>query len=458
MDRKEFLASLVQNKITQHTNVGGSSVGEDSIGRDPECIRNLQDFSTLQGMQELTLQHSAMAMFGISNPYFRVHSQQATEEATIDGKVYTNFSSYDYLGLNGHPRIEQKVIETMHRFGVSASASRLVSGERSCHYDLESQLAQHYETDSAIAMVSGYGTNVSTISALMGQDDIIFYDALCHNSILTGINLSNAYKRSFHHNDMDHLCAILKRFRSNYRRALIVTESVFSMDGDFPDLNRLIELKHAYGCWLMVDEAHGLGVLGEHGRGIAEHFHTAFHEVDIWMGTLSKTLSASGGYICGSKQLVDYLRYYAGGFVYSVGLSPLLAAAASEALTLMHEEPWRVKRLQDNSRYFLDKARSYGLNVGDSQGYAVVPLIVSDSLKAVMLSHKLFEKGINVQPIIYPAVPELKARLRFFITSRHTVEQIDRTLLIAFEAMQQIHEEHAALKSGIDVLISAQHS
>jgi 7-keto-8-aminopelargonate synthetase-like enzyme len=290
-------------------------------------------------------------------------------------------------------------------------------------------------------MVSGHATNVTTIGALLESGDVIFHDALSHNSIVTGAQLSGAQRRSFAHNDLDALETLLQSTRHEHRRALIVVEGLYSMDGDAPDLAGLVALKKRYDAWLMVDEAHGLGVTGRTGAGLFEHCGVDPKEVDIWMGTLSKTLSTCGGYICGPIALIEYLKHTAGGFVYSVGMSPPLAAAAEVALAVMHAEPERVERLRQNGTLFLATAKKLGLDTGFSLGLAVVPIIVGDSLKAVTLSDRLFRRGINVQPIIHPAVPERASRLRFFLTSEHTPDQIRDTV-------NAVAEELAAIDKG----------
>ena len=243
--------------------------------------------------------------------------------------------------------------------------------------------------------------------------------------VLEGIKLSGATRRSFPHNDLKALEALLASLRSQYRRVLIVAEGLYSMDGDLPDLPVLVDIKQRYGALLMVDEAHALGVLGPTGRGSAEYHRLSGNDVDIWMGTLSKTLAGCGGYIAASRDVVDILKSSAPGFVYSVGIAPPLAAASLAALRIMLREPER-------GALFLDLARKAGLNIGNAQGYAVIPIILGSSRKAITLSNQLFAEGINVQPIIHPAVEEKAARLRFFVSALHSacdIEQVCRLLV-----------------------------
>lgn len=382
------------------------------------------DFGTLPGMQELKLQRSAAEHIGLANPFFRVHETRAGAWTRIGGRQYSNFSSYDYLGLNGHPEVHAASCAAIADFGTSCSASRLVAGERALHRQLERALADHYEQQDAVVYVSGHGTNVSAIGALLGPKDLVIHDALAHNSIVLGATLSGAARRAFPHNDCEALDRILSSCRAQYERVLIAVEGLYSMDGDGPNLATLVEIKNRHGAWLMVDEAHGLGVLGATGRGSYEHCGIAPGEVDIWMGTMSKTLSGCGGYIAGCQALVEYLKCMSGGFIYSVGLPPPMAAASLASLKLLHREPERVARLHRNAALFWTQAKARKLDVGSSAGHAIVPVVLGSSLAAVMLSQMLFERGINVQPIIHPAVPEKNARLRFFLSSEHSADQI----------------------------------
>ncbi len=430
------LAGFVTNRI-------GRSTPRPLPAKTPEVAGKsaAQNFESLPGYREMKLQRSAAELIGLGNPFFRVHDAKAGATTRIDQRSFTNFSSYDYLGLNGHPKVSAAAREAIEAYGTSASASRVVAGERPGHISLEQALAKHYRSEGCVVMVSGHATNVTTIGALLEAGDVIFHDALSHNSIVTGAQLSGAQRRSFAHNDLDALESLLQETRHEHRRALIVIEGLYSMDGDAPDLAGFVALKKRYDAWLMVDEAHGLGVTGRTGAGLFEHCGVDPRDVDIWMGTLSKTLSACGGYICGPIALVEYLKHSAGGFVYSVGMSPPIAAAAEAALGLMQAEPERVERLRQNGNLFLASAKKLGLDTGTSLGLAVIPIIVGDSLKAVTLSDRLFRRGINVQPIIHPAVPERASRLRFFLTSEHTADQIRDTV-------NAVAEEFAAIEKG----------
>ena len=387
-------------------------------------------FDRHPGYQEMLVPKAAAERLRVRNPFFIAHDGVAGAVTRIEGREYFNFSSYNYLGLVGHPAINKAAKDAIDRYGTSASASRVVSGERPIHRELEEALADNYGVEDCAVFVSGHATNVTTIGYLFGPKDLVIHDALIHNSTLEGAKLSGSARRSFPHNDFDALDTILAEIRSQFERVLIVVEGHYSMDGDIPDLPRLIDIKRRHGCFLMVDEAHSLGILGATGRGIHEHFDVAGKDVDIWMGTLSKTLAGCGGYIAGERALVENLKYAAPGFVYSVGIAPPLAAASLAALRIMLNEPERVTRLQENGRLFLKLVREIGLDAGNSQGIAIVPAITGNSLKAVKLSNRLFDSAINVQPIIYPAVEERGARLRFFLSAQHKENQLKRTVEI----------------------------
>jgi 8-amino-7-oxononanoate synthase len=330
--------------------------------------------------------------------------------------------------LAGHPHISEEAKKAIDQYGTSVSASRLVSGERPIHQQLEKSIAEMLGVESCLTFVSGHATNVTTIGYLFGKNDLIVYDDLIHNSVVQGALLSGAKRLHFPHNDPQALKKILEVQRGNFEKVLIVTESLFSMDGDIADLPAFIQIKKDYKCFLMVDEAHSIGVLGQRGFGIREHFNVSPNDVDIWMGTLSKTLASSGGYIAGTEALTEQLKYFAPGFVYSVGIAPPLAAASLAALHIMKQEPERVRLLKHKSQLFHDLCQKVGLNTGHSAGYAIIPIIIGDSVSAVRLANALFAQGIYVQPIIYPGVAKSAARLRFFINCMHEDEDIYNTV------------------------------
>lgn len=403
----------------------GHAHGLSAPPRPPAPVKDLAESEFFKQMQII---RSVAETLNIANPFFRVHDGVAGPEIEVDGRACVNFSSYNYLGFNGHSRVVAAAQEAIARFGTSCSASRLVAGEIPLHRELERKLSALHGTEDCVAFVSGHATNVTVIGAMLGKGDLILHDAFAHNSIQQGAQLSGAQRLSFPHNDLAAAEQMLAAQRAHKRRAMIVIEGHYSMDGDIADLPGFGALARKYGAWLMVDEAHSIGVLGAHGRGIAEHFALGPDAADLWMGTLSKTFAGCGGYIACGRDVAEYLRYSAGGFVYSVGMPPPMAAAAIASLDLLAENPERVARLHANTAYFVDAAKAAGLDTGLSQGYAIVPIIVGSSIAAGRLSAALFEQGVNVQPILYPAVQERAARLRFFLSSEHTREQIDRTV------------------------------
>lgn len=405
----------------------------------PEVLQSWDECCDITALPEIRGLERRIADLGnakLGNPYFHVHDGTAGSSSVIGGVRMLNFSSYNYLGFCGHPEVNQAAKEAIDRYGTSVSASRLVSGERRLHLDLESGISRHIGVEDAVVFVSGHATNVTTIGHLFDKNDLIIHDALCHDSILQGIYLSGAKRRSFRHSDTADLEAILKRSRGNYRRVLICSEGLFSMDGDICDLPSMIELKKRFRCYLMIDEAHSIGVLGHAGRGVAHHFTgTDPRDVDLWMGTLSKSFASCGGYIAGRKELIRYLKYTAPGFLYSVGMPPPNAAAALKSLELMQRHPEIVERLRRRSRLFLELARSSGVDTGLAMGAAVIPAIIGDSVRCMQISSALAARKINVQPIVHPAVEENAARLRFFISANHTEDEIRYTVQALSEAL-----------------------
>lgn len=421
--RDELVKRFLRRKSADH-GVAAAPTAQQSVSKWNKIPDAFYRFDRFPGYEKLLIPLAAASRLGLANPFFKTHEGVASATTQIDGRVYINFSSYNYLGLAGHPRVNKAAKGAIERYGTSASASRLVAGERRIQRELEESLAALYEVADCIVFVSGHATNVTTIGHLFGPRDLVIHDSLAHNSVLEGIKLSGAARRSFPHNDPAALDAILNEIRGQFERVLIVIEGLYSMDGDVPDLPRYIDIKKRHKAFLMVDEAHSLGVLGETGQGIREQYGIAGSEVDIWMGTLSKTFAGCGGFIAGERALIEHLKYAAPGFVYSVGISPPLAAASLEALRILREEPERVGRLRERSNYLLERAREHGIDTGLSQGYAIVPALIGSSLKAAKISNQLFDHGINVQPIIYPAVEERAARLRFFVSSLHTESQL----------------------------------
>ncbi len=374
----------------------------------------------------------------IGNPFFTVHDGIAKDTTSIEGQDVVNFSSYNYLGLSGDPAVSEASKAAIDRYGTSVSASRVVSGERSIHQDLERAIADFLGTEDCIVYIGGHTTNVSTIGHLFGKNDLIVCDALSHNSVQIGCKLSGATTISFVHNDMRSLESILQSHRHEFEKVLIAVEGVYSADGDLAPLPEIIELKKRFKTFLLVDEAHSIGAVGHEGRGVGEHFGVARTDVDLWMGTLSKSFASCGGYIGASTVMVEYLKYTSPGFVYSVGMTPSNAASALVALQRLQAEPDRVTRLQERTLLFLSLAKEQGFDTGTSHDSPVVPIIIGDPYKAVQLSQAMLLRGVNAQPMIYPSVPYDAARLRFFLSCDHTEAQIRQTITILAEEIAKM--------------------
>ncbi len=362
-------------------------------------------------------------------PYFKVKQKYAKSTMLIDGNEYIDFSSFDYLRLSSNPDVMKAAQLAIEQYGTSSGASRIVSGETPLHKELEETIASWLGTEDAIVFGHGHATNVYGISSIVGANDLIIYDKYMHNSAFMGSKLSGATMVSFPHNDLQALEKILEEKRLHYQRVLIVVEGVYSMDGDvLADLPKLIEIKEHYKAWLFIDEAHSIGVLGQTGRGVGEHFGIDSSKVDIWMGTISKALGSSGGYLAGCKSVITYLKHSSPGFLFTVGASPANVAAGLAAIRKVQSEPQLVVQLQERAQFFLELATQKGLNTGVSKDTGIVPIIVGDSDRAAKLADAAYQRGINVFPIGYPAVEFNQARLRFFISPLHTEEQLKYTV------------------------------
>lgn len=402
-----------------------SSEGPQSEGRQQARKTAPTGFRVPRYYQILKHNIGGTGSLGAGDLFYQNFEGLNNRLARLKGREFINFCSYNYLDLCGDARVAAAAQAAIEKYGTSVSASRIVSGERPIHLELEAAIADFVGTEAAIVFVGGFSTNEDTIAHLMGEGDVIFHDEYIHKSAQLGAAMSGAKAVSFPHNDLDALEKALQTHREQGKNALIVVEGVYSMDGDIPDLPKLIELKRRYQTLLMVDEAHSIGVLGKTGRGLAEHFDIEPGEVDIWMGTLSKSFASCGGYIAGNAELIEYLRYTAPGFVYSVGLAPPMAAAALKALQLTQEEPQRVGQLHSRVLLFHTLAREAGINIGEAnEASAVLPVIIGQSDVTIALSRTLMDKGILALPIGYPAVSKSKSRIRFFISCSHTDDDI----------------------------------
>ncbi len=446
-EKLTLVKQLMKKQSVRHSPQNNLNTSITSKNENATIKPEHYQFELFPEFKKLQEHAEIMNSIGVKNPYFNCREDVSTNTIKINGAEFINYSGYNYLGLSGHPRINAAAKSAIDQFGTSASASRIVSGEFTLHLDLEEELAKVIGTEACVVAVSGYGTNVSTISHLMGPKDLILHDSLIHNSIVSGCQLSGARRVPFPHNDWNVLDRLLRENRFQYEKTLIIVEGVYSMDGDIPNLPEVIRIKKRHKALLMVDDAHSIGVLGRRGFGTAEYFGIDAKTVDIWMGTLSKSLASCGGFIAGSNALIQNLKYNApGGILYSVGISPANTAAALAALKILQEEPERVKQLHEKSEFFLNEAKKRGLNTGPSANSPVIPVILGNSVECLKLGDQLFEQGINVQAILYPAVPEEESRLRFFITAMHTKEQIIYTLDTMCNILKSIRQQTVSPK------------
>ena len=380
----------------------------------------------------------ALLADGATDPYFVSHSSPLRDTCIIDGREYIDFGNYNYAGMSGRPEVNEAAKKAIDQYGTSASGSRLLAGEKPVHGELERAIAEWKHTEAAVVCVGGHSTNVTFIGNFCGKNDLILYDALSHNSAQQGCRLSQSIAKSFPHNDTATLEQMLERERKYFEKVLIVIEGVYSMDGDIAPVPEFVRIKKKYGCFLMVDEAHSACVLGPTGAGVDEYFNLAGDDIDIKMGTLSKGLGTCGGYLAGKAELVEYLKYNLPGFVFSVGLSPALAAASLQAIRLLKEDPSIMQRMADNIAFFASEARARGLNICMGGHSAILPVLVGKDEDAVLLSNEMQNRGVAVPPAVYPAVPRDKARLRFDVTSEHKKEQITYALDQLVEAAHEL--------------------
>lgn len=357
--------------------------------------------------------------------YFGESEGLFTPFITIKEQQYLNFSSYNYLGFAHDEEIINATCAALRVYGTSASASRLVGGQKTIHRQLEQTIAEVLHVDDALVFNSGHATNLTTIGHLMDSGDLILLDELSHNSLVLGAQLSGATLKFFAHNSTDSLHHLLSEHQHQYKRTLVVTEGVFSMDGDIAPLDEYVALKKQFNFFIYVDEAHSLGVLGPSGAGIGEYYSIERSAVDIWMGTLSKAMASCGGYIAGSAQLINYLKYTCPGFVYSCGLSPADTAAALASFDKLRKSFGRVQHLQHLSNYLTEQLHKHYINVGLNQGTPIIPILVGSKDVAIRLCSALRKRNIYLHAIVPPVIAEEQSRLRVFINHTHTYEDVD---------------------------------
>lgn len=343
----------------------------------------------------------------------------------VRGREMGMYASYSYLGLVGHPRINAAAKAAVDKFGTGTNGVRTLAGTLTIHTELEETIASFKHTESAITYTSGYATNLTVISTMMGRGDYVFSDKINHASIVDGCLMSGAEFRRFRHNDMAHLEGLLKNAPSDVAK-LVIADSVFSMDGDIIDLPKIIELCKTYNAWLMIDEAHSVGVLGKTGRGIEEYFGIE-DGIDIKMGTLSKTIPSVGGYVAAKKEIINYLRHASRAYIFSAALPPAQAAAANEAFKVILDEPWRIEKLELNTRQFIGGLKSMGFDTMLTET-AIVPVLCGDDNTAFAMTRESQHNDVFVLPVVSPAVPEGLARLRATVTAAHEPSEIERAM------------------------------
>ncbi|MCX6058485.1 MAG: aminotransferase class I/II-fold pyridoxal phosphate-dependent enzyme [Chloroflexi bacterium] len=353
----------------------------------------------------------------------------------LRGREMGMYASYSYLGLVGHPRINEAAKKAVDKFGTGTNGVRMLAGTLTLHKELEETIANFKHAEAAVTYSSGYVTNLTVISGLMGRGDYVFSDKLNHASIVDGCLMSGAEFRRFRHNDMEHLEGLLKSAPADVTK-MVVADSVFSMDGDIIDLPKVLELTKKYNAWLMIDEAHSVGVLGKTGTGIEEHFGLG-DVIDIKMGTLSKTIPSIGGYVAAKKDIITYLSHASRAYIFSAALPPAQAAAANEAFKVILDEPWRVERLNENTKQFIGGLKSRGFDTMLTET-AIVPVLCGADDMAFAMTREAQHNDVFVLPVVSPAVPEGLARLRATVTAAHEPSEIERAMDVIGEAGKKL--------------------
>ncbi len=368
-----------------------------------------------------------------------VSGLRGAARAIVNGREMTIFASYSYLGLVGHPRINAAAQAAIEKYGTGTHGVRTLAGTLDLHRDLERTIAEFKGAEDAVTFSSGYVTNYSAISALVGRGDYVISDKFNHASIVDGCLMSGAKMLRFRHNDMAHLEARLRQAAEANPQAakLVVTDAVFSMDGDIIDLPAVVELCRKYDAWLMMDEAHSVGVLGKTGRGIEEHFGLE-GAVDVKMGTLSKTIPSVGGYVAGKRELTDFLRHASRGYIFSAALPPAQAAAALEAFRVIQDEPWRVEKLRANTKQFIEGLQARGFNTLYTET-AVVPVLCGSDELAYRMTRECQMQDVFILPVVSPAVPHGLARLRATVTAAHEPEEIEHAMDVLAAAAKKLN-------------------
>src|SRR5690348_11383991 len=365
--------------------------------------------------------------------HFRLRVLEDEQEpvCTFDGREVINLASNNYLGLTTHPKLREAALEATRKYGVGSGAVRTIAGTMRIHMELEEKIARFKNVEACVVFQSGFTANAGTVSAVLGKEDFIISDELNHASIIDGARLSRATIKVFRHKDLADAEAKLKEVADKPGHKLLITDGVFSMDGDIGPLPALCDLAEKYGAIMMVDDAHASGVLGRNGRGTIDHFKV-HGRVDVQVGTLSKAIGALGGYVCGSRDLIDFLYHRARPFLFSTSHPPSVAATCIAAFEVLEQEPERIEKLWDNTRFFKKELGNLGFNIGGKNTPAsetpITPIIVGEGKLAMQFSRELFNDGVMATGIAFPTVPEDKARIRTIMTATHTREQLDQAL------------------------------
>jgi glycine C-acetyltransferase len=367
--------------------------------------------------------------------YFRLRvlEDEQAPECTFDGKHVINLASNNYLGLTTHPKLRAAALEATRQYGVGSGAVRTIAGTMKIHMELEEKIARFKNVEASVVFQSGFAANSGTVSAVLGKDDFIISDELNHASIIDGARLSKAKILVFRHKDATHAEEQLKSVASQPGRKLLITDGVFSMDGDIAPLPALCDLAEKYGAIMMVDDAHASGVLGKNGRGTIDHF--GMHgRVDIQVGTLSKAIGALGGYVCGRRDLIEFLYHRGRPFLFSTSHPPSVAATCIAAFEVLEQEPERIEKLWENTRYFKKELGNLGFDIGGRNTpmseTPITPIIVGEGRLAMEFSRELFKEGVMATGIAFPTVPEGKARIRTIMSATHTREELDKALVV----------------------------
>jgi len=395
--------------------------------------------STPTRTNPLSYLHDQLEDLKAKGTYFRLRvlEDEQAAECTFDGKKVINLASNNYLGLTTHPKLREAALEATKKYGVGSGAVRTIAGTMSLHMELEEKIARFKNVEACVVFQSGFTANAGTVSALLGKEDFIISDELNHASIIDGARLSRAKILVFRHKDVAHAEEQLASVKDQPGRKLVITDGVFSMDGDIGPLPGLCEVAEKYGAIMMVDDAHASGVLGRNGRGTIDHFNV-HGRVDVQVGTLSKAIGALGGYICGSRDLIEFLYHRGRPFLFSTSHPPSVAATCIAAFDVLEQEPERIDRLWQNTRFFKKELGNLGFNIGGKNTPAsetpITPVIVGEGRLAMEFSRELFKEGVMATGIAFPTVPEGKARIRTIMTATHTRNELDQAL----EVLQRV--------------------